>query len=147
MIPKDIAKNTPFKENIFTMFVCIFARIPLFICGKPGSSKTISMSIIKKSFNNQIIEIGNTKFLNGFPMIYNFPYQGSKQSTEKGIEKVFQKAAVKTGKDKVGLMFFDEIGIAELSPNRPLKVLHEYLGLSKLDDPNYGKGKFFYYFF
>jgi hypothetical protein len=39
-------------------------------------------------------------------------------------------------------MFFDEIGIAELSPNKPLKVLHEYLNKSGFDDPEYG-GRFF----
>ena len=140
-IPNDIARNTPFKENIFSMFVCVFARIPLFICGKPGSSKTISMKILKNSFASKKVESGNFKFLNGFPMIYIFQYQGSKQSTEEGIKRIFHKAARKCDTNKIGLMFFDEIGIAELSPNKPLKVLHEYLSKSKLDDENYGQGK------
>lgn len=139
-IPKDIAENTPLKENIFSMFVCIFSRIPLFICGKPGSSKTISMIIVKDSFNGQQIKSGNSEYLDKFPIIYIFPYQGSKQSTEKGIKRIFNKAARKCSKNQVGLVFFDEIGIAELSPNKPLKVLHEYLGKSKLDDNSYGKG-------
>ena len=139
-IPRDIALNNHFKENIFCMFICIFARIPLFVCGKPGSSKTISIKILKNSFATQKTGTGDYRFLDGFPMIYIFQYQGSKQSKEEGIVRVFEKAARKSQENQVGLMFFDEIGIAELSPNKPLKVLHEYLNKSKLDDPNYGKG-------
>jgi hypothetical protein len=139
-IPKDIALNVPFKENIFSLFICIFSRIPLFICGKPGSSKSISLKIIKDSFASQKVIGGEDQFLNGFPMIYIFQYQGSKQSKEEGIVKIFNKAARKCDFNKIGLMLFDEIGIAELSPNKPLKVLHEYLNKSKLDDKDYGGG-------
>ncbi|MEL6802504.1 MAG: hypothetical protein AAFO91_01825 [Bacteroidota bacterium] len=137
-IPRDIAINTPFKENLFSMFVCVFARIPLFVCGKPGSSKSMSMRILKNSFAKQQVQGSKCGFMNGFPMIYIFEYQGSKQSNEQGIARIFQKAARTCKPNKVGLMFFDEIGIAELSPNKPLKVLHEYLGKTGFNDQHYG---------
>ena len=137
-IPRDIAKNTPFRENLLSMFVCVFARIPLFVCGKPGSSKSITMRILKHSFVKQKVQGRRCSFLNGFPMIYIFEYQGSKQSNEQGIARIFQKAAHKSKTNQVGLMFFDEIGIAELSPNKPLKVLHEYLNKSAFNDSQYG---------
>jgi DNA mismatch repair protein MutL len=43
-------------ENIFTMLPCIINKIPLFICGKPGCSKSLSIQIIfnakpSKSYN------------------------------------------------------------------------------------------------
>ena len=88
------------------------------------------MRILKNSFAKQSNFRGNLDFLNGFPAIYIFEYQGSRQSAEEGIIRVFDKALKKADINQVGLMFFDEIGIAELSTNKPLKVLHEYLGKS-----------------
>lgn len=33
-------------ENVFMMLVCIENRIPLFVVGKPGSSKSLSKSLV-----------------------------------------------------------------------------------------------------
>ena len=43
---KNIAKNAALLENVFMMIVCIDLRIPLFIVGKPGSSKSLAKSIV-----------------------------------------------------------------------------------------------------
>ena len=126
-IPKDIAINTPLKENLFAIFVAIYSKTPLFICGKPGSSKSISLQIIKKTFDGQVIG-GNNDFLDGMKPLRIEYYQGSDQSTDKGIEKVFIKALYHQNQGKKqSVVFIDEIGLAELSPNNPLKVLHKYL--------------------
>ena len=137
-IPRDIAANTPFRENLLAMFVCVFSRMPLFACGKPGSSKSITVRILKNSFARQQVADRTCSFLNGFPMVYIFEYQGSRQSDEQGIARIFRRAARKSRTGQVGLVFFDEIGIAELSPKKPLKVLHEFLGKSALNDDDYG---------
>lgn len=47
--PIDIGRNEALKENLFAMFVCINNKIPLFLTGPPGSSKSISFSLITKS--------------------------------------------------------------------------------------------------
>lgn len=44
-----IGKNSSLKENIFVISTCIRNMIPLFITGKPGSSKTLAMNLIVKS--------------------------------------------------------------------------------------------------
>ena len=44
--PRGIAKNISLKENIFIMYCSILNRIPLFLTGKPGCSKTLSINII-----------------------------------------------------------------------------------------------------
>ena len=46
-LSENIAKNTALMENIFMMVVCIELRIPLFIIGKPGSSKSLAKTIIQ----------------------------------------------------------------------------------------------------
>ena len=44
-----IARNEALCENIFMMVVCIELRIPLFVVGKPGSSKSLAKTIILDS--------------------------------------------------------------------------------------------------
>ena len=46
-LKENIAKNKALCENIFMMVVCIELRIPLFIIGKPGSSKSLAKTIIQ----------------------------------------------------------------------------------------------------
>ena len=52
-IENNIAKNIALRENIFLMFVCIELRIPLFLIGKPGSSKSLAKSIIETSMKGR----------------------------------------------------------------------------------------------
>ena len=42
----NIASNTALSENVFMMVVCIELRIPLFIVGKPGSSKSLAKTVV-----------------------------------------------------------------------------------------------------
>ena len=44
-IPKATACNNALRENIFMMVVCMDLRVPLFLVGKPGSSKSLSKAI------------------------------------------------------------------------------------------------------
>ena len=49
----NIARNAALRENVFMMLVCISVRIPLFLIGKPGSSKSLAKSIILRSMKGQ----------------------------------------------------------------------------------------------
>ena len=48
-IGENIAKNAALRENVFVMTICVELRIPLFLVGKPGSSKSLAKSIINES--------------------------------------------------------------------------------------------------
>ena len=52
-IGRNIARNKALRENIFMMVVCIELRIPLFLVGKPGSSKSLSKTIVHDSMTGQ----------------------------------------------------------------------------------------------
>jgi E3 ubiquitin-protein ligase RNF213 len=41
-----IAINQALKENIFAIIPCIINKIPIFICGKPGCSKSLAINLI-----------------------------------------------------------------------------------------------------
>ena len=53
IIDKGISKNTALKENIFALFNCIMNYIPIFICGKPVCSKTLSLELLRASLNGK----------------------------------------------------------------------------------------------
>ena len=118
--------------------VCILNRIPVFTVGKPGNSKSLALRILNQSLRGADSE---DPFLRKYPQLYVISYQGSEVSTSEGITKVFEKAVAY--KDSIGtdsqkalvLVHFDEIGLAEASPNNPLKVLHAHL------EPGYPKDR------
>ena len=49
----NIAKNSALRENVFMMTICIELRIPLFIVGKPGSSKSLAKSVVASSLQGK----------------------------------------------------------------------------------------------
>ena len=49
----NIAKNAALRENVFMMAICVELRIPLFLVGKPGSSKSLAKAIINESMNGK----------------------------------------------------------------------------------------------
>ena len=49
MVGENIARNAALRENVFMMAVCVDLRIPLFLVGKPGSSKSLAKSIVADS--------------------------------------------------------------------------------------------------
>ena len=45
----NIARNTALSENVFMMAICNELRIPLFVVGKPGSSKSLAKDVISSN--------------------------------------------------------------------------------------------------
>ena len=134
------AKNKALLENIFALFVCVINKIPLFIVGKPGCSKSLSTSLI---FQNMRGINSNKNIFKKYPRVISFYYQGSLSSTSEGIQNIFIKARKtilndKNSKEILPVFYFDEMGLAELSKNNPLKVIHSELEY----DENKGKISF-----
>ena len=124
IIDKGIAKNTALKENIFALFNCIMNYIPIFICGKPGCSKTLSLELLRASLNGEESLDNLFKKIPALNVVY---FQGTRTSTSKEIENAFESAYKSIKKGYISLLFFDEMGLAEISDNNPLKILHSKL--------------------
>jgi hypothetical protein len=127
IIPEGIALNTPLKENFITMLACFDTLTPLIICGAPGTSKTLCTQIFNSALVPNVIK--NCKIFSPYKGINAMYYGGSQTSTSEGISKVFQrgeKYLENKGEDRP-VVVFDEIGLAELSPYNPLKILHPLL--------------------
>ena len=50
---ENIARNQALRENVFMMVVCISLKIPLFLVGKPGTSKSLAKNIVNDSMKER----------------------------------------------------------------------------------------------
>ena len=126
-IPTGIAKNKALKENLFSTFVCIVNKIPIIICGKPGRSKTLCIEILQNSMKGKLSS--KTYLCKTFPELIIYKIQGALNTKTDDVIKVFKEAREKQKEDQgkseqLHLVLMDEMGLAELSLNNPLKVTH-----------------------
>ena len=134
---KGIALNRSLKENLFTSFICIVNRIPLIIVGKPGEGKSLTIQTINQTMKGIY---SKSELFKEYPQLFMNNYQGSDTSTSQGIIETFDKARAyarnqlkklsKEGEKKekfIAMIFFDEMGLTERSPNNPLKAIHSQL--------------------
>ena len=128
-LSKGIAKNRALLENLFSLYFCTVNKIPLIICGKPGSTKSLSQKLLQNALKGMVSQ---SKLCKETKELVVFPYQGSLNSTADEIKKVFKKAKnyQKTNKDTIVMVYIDEMGLAEISKNNPLKVIHSELEMN-----------------
>ncbi|XP_065899482.1 E3 ubiquitin-protein ligase rnf213-alpha-like isoform X2 [Dysidea avara] len=127
-LPPNIARNGALRENVFMMVVCIELKIPLFLVGKPGSSKSLAKSIVADAMQGAA---SRSPLFRKLKQIQLFSYQCSQHSTSESILEVFKSAAKfqekKESQSSVSVVVLDEVGLAEDSPALPLKALHPLL--------------------
>ena len=125
---QNIAKNAALRENVFMMAICVELRIPLFLVGKPGSSKSLAKSIIQDSMHGKT---SRSDLLKKFKQVHMFSYQCSQLATPESVIEVFKSAkkfqSTQDTSQYVSVVVLDEVGLAEDSPNLPLKALHPLL--------------------
>ncbi|XP_071075531.1 E3 ubiquitin-protein ligase RNF213 isoform X3 [Desmodus rotundus] len=132
---KTIARNLALKENVFMMVVCIELRIPLFLVGKPGSSKSLAKTIVADAMQGQA---AHSDLFRNLKQVHLVSFQCSPHSTPQGIIGTFRQCA-RFQQDKdlgryVSVVVLDEVGLAEDSPKMPLKALHPLLEDGCIED-------------
>lgn len=148
-LENGIAENRPLRDNIFLLFVSINLNIPIFIIGKPGCSKTLSVNMIDRAMSGKY---SKKKFFRKYPALFKTWFQGSETTTPQEVENLFITAENKSksiksldfyGEHPISLIFFDEIGLCEISDKKPLKILNFKLE-SDGTDTKEGKEKIIY---
>ena len=136
-LPPGTAKNAALRENVFVMLVSILNRIPVFVVGKPGCSKSLAIQLIKSNLRGKDSQ---DPFFKNLPHLYVVSYQGSESSTSEGISEIFKMASSYKDHNQnanvLPVVLLDEVGLAENSPNNPLKVLHSILEPGKGELPD-----------
>ena len=129
-LENGIAENRPLRDNAFLLFVSINLNIPIFLIGKPGSSKTLSVNLIDKAM---IGKFSNNIFFRNYPKIFKIWFQGSETTSTRDVENLFKDAEQRSesfknldyyGQHPITYIFFDEIGLCEVSDKKPLKILN-----------------------
>src|SRR2546430_2739492 len=114
--PPNTAKNEALLENVLVMIVCILTKIPCFIIGAPGSSKSLAVRLISQNLRGSD---SNDEYFRRLPQIYLIPHQGSSSSNSEGIKKIFNKAVAyqETSSEKFPFLsfFFLYEGISKIS--------------------------------
>ncbi|XP_043570887.1 E3 ubiquitin-protein ligase rnf213-alpha-like isoform X2 [Chiloscyllium plagiosum] len=132
---ETIARNSALKENVFMMVICIELKIPLFLVGKPGSSKSLAKTIVADAMQGQA---AHSELYKNLKQIHLVSFQCSPHSTPEGIINTFKQCArFQEGKnldEYISVVVLDEIGLAEDSPKMPLKTLHPLLEDGCIDD-------------
>jgi len=122
---KGYSINKALKENLFCEFICLLNKEPLILCGKPGTSKSLTIKLLINAMQGKF---SKNEFFQNYPQIIPTYYQCSLASTSSGVQNVFNRARKKLenkdNKNKNILVLMDEMGIADISKNNPLKVIH-----------------------
>ncbi|RGB27321.1 hypothetical protein C1646_769275 [Rhizophagus diaphanus] len=101
--PPNTAKNEALLENVLVMIVCILTKIPCFIIGASGTSKSLAIRLINQNLRGVD---SNDEYFRSLPHVYLISHQGSSSLTSEGIHKVFEKAVnyQKTSSDEFPLL-------------------------------------------
>jgi hypothetical protein len=127
-LESDIIATDSFQENLFLSFICIQTRIPLLLIGKPGTSKSLVLSILLSQMKGKR---SAHEFLRNPKMkhLYGFYLQCSHSTTASLIRDCFRQAdkIQQSGSSLLSVVIMEEIGLSELNPKQPLKVIHGLL--------------------
>jgi hypothetical protein len=129
-IPGHISLNRPLVENLLAIVVATINSMPAIICGKPGTSKTVSVGLANDLFNlpTHRKQAPSNKYFRDTHACIQLQFWGSTSTTSAGVAEIFAKARkVKETEKNYVCIVFDEIGLAEIADSNPLKVLHSLL--------------------
>nr|XP_039262088.1 E3 ubiquitin-protein ligase rnf213-alpha-like [Styela clava] len=142
-IDTNIARNEALRENVYLITICCQLRIPLFLVGKPGSSKSLAKTIVADNMEGKA---SKSKLFKRLKQIHMISYQCSALTDAAGIERIFKQCSdlQKDHEDPnsySAVVVLDEIGLAEDTPNMPLKVLHPLLECGSTESGTIGNTK------
>ena len=134
-----VARNEALRENVFMIIMCTEMRIPLFLIGKPGSSKSLAKTLVTTTMQG----LNSSKpVFRKLKEIHTVSFQCSPVTDPSGIKSVFEQClklqSKRESKKYVAVAVLDEIGLAEDSLKMPLKLLHSFLESSSADEPKVG---------
>ncbi|OHS98298.1 hypothetical protein TRFO_35297 [Tritrichomonas foetus] len=123
-----VSKNIALNENIWASFICIMNNIPLWIIGKPGTSKSLAVNIVI----NKLMNHRSTNYkITISPPIVSQTFMCSNLSTSEAIKeqlgRIVRKGRMYPDNYVINIQILEEIGHADMSRFRPLVCLHNII--------------------
>ena len=123
-----VSKNEALIENIWTTYICLMNNIPLWIIGRPGTSKSLAVNIV---INNLMNHRSTNEKITQFPPIISQQFMCSNTTKTEMIKEQLQKIVKKGQMYKDNYVVFnqilEEIGHADCSRYKPLACLHDII--------------------
>ena len=124
----NIAQNEALRENSFMIIMCAEMKVPLFLIGKPGSSKSLAKTVVMNAMQGSS---SKNELFKKLKQIHVLSFQCSAVTKADGIESVFKQCrTMQEQQDSryfISVVVLDEVGLAEDSSEMPLKILHPFL--------------------
>jgi hypothetical protein len=102
-LDEGICSSRSLQENVLMVVICVLAQIPLMIVGPPGSSKTLSVTVVAENARG---EYSKSAFYKTVPTLIPSHYQCSRRSTSRQIQEVFERAIERQAKVTRYFLFF-----------------------------------------
>jgi MoxR-like ATPase len=118
---------TGLNETMLALFVYFCARVPLFLIGAPGTSKSLCLSLLVQSLLNQDLRAGSA-VLSRAPVPNLYVLQCSPSLTPHRLLSTFRRARAWVDAGEQPLLVLEEMGLVTSARKVPaIKVLHAEL--------------------
>ena len=85
----DVAMNEALSENLFVGSIAMLNKLPLFIIGKPGTSKTLTIQVLQANLQGRR---SHDAIFQKFPALAIIQYQCSPMSSSDAIQRQYDTA-------------------------------------------------------
>ncbi|KAK8894420.1 hypothetical protein M9Y10_022854 [Tritrichomonas musculus] len=123
-----VSKNEALSENIWVSFICIMNNIPLWIIGKPGTSKSLALNIV---INKLMSQNSRSEKITKCPPLVSQTFMCSNTTTTEAIMdqlgKIVDRSNMYNNNYIIRIQILEEIGHADMSRFKPLVCLHNII--------------------
>lgn len=86
-----ISINRPLMENVFILLHSFICGIPVYISGRPGTSKSVSIQIVEAIFNFDEKLKKESNYFKNLKTAKFYPLWGSKNTTARHVQEAFNQ--------------------------------------------------------
>ena len=121
---EGLSKNDALCENIWATYVSLSNNIPLWIIGRPGTSKSLAVNIV-------LAKLFTGRTISNMPTLVYQTFMCSSDSRSEALisqmSRIAEKSLLLPTKGSITALLLEEIGHADLSPYLPLKCLNHII--------------------
>ncbi|KAL0208276.1 hypothetical protein P9112_010863 [Eukaryota sp. TZLM1-RC] len=123
----NVVRTKYFLENSMALFVGILSKTPVILIGLPGTSKSLSLTMLLTYLTTISNEPERSRIVRLLPHHYQGSHAATTESIEKVVDGINNTVDAASDHDVVHALIMDEISLLLDAPANPLKCLHSIL--------------------